>query len=68
MDPRSLRLACGISQEKAAVYSGVSTPTLRLYEANPASVTSAKKATLDAYYQGLADQQAAASKPARKTA
>lgn len=55
MHPREIRLAAHVSQIQAAVRTGTSEPTIRIYEANPdAVVTPAKRSRLDAYYAELA--------------
>jgi transcriptional regulator with XRE-family HTH domain len=49
-----IRRAAGWSQEKTAVECGVSSPTVRVYEANPDAIKDeAKKASLDRTYAML---------------
>lgn len=50
MNPKEIRLAAGMSIERAAVAGGVTSPTLRIYEANRESVSRATRAKLDALY------------------
>lgn len=64
LSPRQVRERAGVSQIQAAVRSGTSEPTVRLYEANPDAVKHAtKRASLDAYYASLASRAAAHSEP-----
>ena len=54
LEPRQIRQALGLSQEKVADEAGVSRPTLVLYEAKPAAVIDdAKRSALDAVYATL---------------
>lgn len=55
LSPREVRLAAGVTQIQAAVYSGTSEPTVRLYEASPAAVAHPeKRRALDVLYAELA--------------
>lgn len=52
---RELRLAAGVTQIQAAVYSGTSEPTVRLYEASPVAVAHPeKRRALDVLYAEFA--------------
>jgi predicted transcriptional regulator len=51
--PKEIRAAARESQMRTAVMAGVSQPTVRLYEANPSSVTLEKRIALDAVYAQL---------------
>ena len=51
--PRERRRAAGLSQMALAVEAGVSLPTLRLYEANPESVSEESRRLLDAAYSKI---------------
>ena len=60
--PRTIREAAGISQMVMAVRAGVSEPTLRLYEANPAAVKDRRKReALDRVYAELRDSARASA-------
>lgn len=61
MTPQQVRQAAGLTQIQAAVYAGVSPPTLRLYERAPDLPAEIQRRRLDAYYQRLAAQLAARS-------
>lgn len=53
--PRDVRRAAGVTIEQAAVRARVTSPTVRLYEANPLAVKDQRKrASLDALYLSLA--------------
>lgn len=51
--PKEIRLAAGLSIERAAVAAGVTSPTLRLFEANTAAPSPASRAKLEAFYADL---------------
>ena len=54
MRPREIRQAAKVSQIQAAVRTGTSEPTVRLYEANPNAIAAPdKRAALDAFYAQL---------------
>lgn len=56
MKPREIRQAARVSQIQAAVRTGTSEPTVRLYEASRDAVADpVKRAALDAFYAALAD-------------
>ncbi|MCE7895032.1 MAG: hypothetical protein DYH12_35885 [Sorangiineae bacterium PRO1] len=61
MTPREIRKAAGLTIEKTAVYAGVSSPTVRLFEADRLAVTERPRRKLDAYYAQLAAQQRGAA-------
>ena len=51
--PKELRLAAGLSIERAAVAAGVTSPTIRLFEASPDAAPKAR-AKLETFYANLA--------------
>lgn len=56
MTPRTskeIRLASGLSIERAAVAAGVTSPTIRLFEASPDAAPKAR-AKLETFYANLA--------------
>ena len=53
MNPKEIRLAAGLSIERAAAFAGVSGPSVRLYEASPTTPSVTVRRKLDAYYQRL---------------
>ncbi|MCE7892307.1 MAG: XRE family transcriptional regulator [Sorangiineae bacterium PRO1] len=55
MSPRDLRKTIGYSIERTAVAAGVTSPTVRLYEANRQAVTEKTRRKLDALYQRWSD-------------
>lgn len=59
MTPKEIRLASGLTVEKAAVASGVTSPTLRLYEANTEAPSAPTRAKLSTFYANLAARLAA---------
>lgn len=61
--PKELRLAAGLSIERAAVAAGVTSPTIRLFEASPDAAPKAR-AKLETFYANLAAQLANTSPPA----
>ena len=65
MPPKETRLAAGLSIERAAVAAGVTSPTIRLFEADPSAAPRAR-AKLETFYANLAARLAreAASAPA----
>lgn len=52
MTRRETRLAAGLSIERAAVAAGVTSPTIRLFEADPSAAPRAR-AKLEAFYATL---------------
>lgn len=54
MTPKEIRLASALTVEKAAVAAGVTSPTLRLYEANPEAPSAPTRAKLSTFYTNLA--------------
>lgn len=54
MDPREIRRNAGVTIEQAAVFAGVSSPTIRLFEANPERPRPDKRAQMMSYYEQLA--------------
>lgn len=62
--PKETRLRAGLSIERAAVAAGVTSPTLRLFEANPAAPSPASRTKLEAFYARLASEGARAPAPA----
>jgi transcriptional regulator with XRE-family HTH domain len=63
MNPKQVRLTAGLSIERAAVAAGVTSPTLRLYEASQEAVREDKRRQLAAYYQRLAARLPADTDP-----
>jgi hypothetical protein len=63
MSPKDIRLASRLSIEKAAVGAGVSSPTVRIYEAAPEAARADKRALLDAFYMRLAARLTPAPQP-----
>lgn len=61
MTPKEIRLASGLSVERAAVAAGVTSPTLRLYEANTEAPSAPTRAKLETFYATLAARLAGAS-------
>ena len=59
--PKEIRLAAGLSIERAAVAAGVTSPTIRLFEADPSAAPRAR-AKLEAFYATLAARIAGAEK------
>lgn len=55
MTRRETRLAAGLSIERAAVAAGVTSPTIRLFEADPSAAPRAR-AKLEAFYATLASR------------
>ncbi len=53
MTPKEIRLAAGMSLERAAVAAGVTSPTIRLFEAAPDAAPRAR-AKLETFYKRLA--------------
>lgn len=53
MTPRVVRLASRLTLAETAAAAGVSSPTVRLFEADPVAVRADKRAALSAYYQEL---------------
>ena len=53
MTPREIRLASGLSLERCAVAAGVTSPTIRLFEADPSAAPRAR-AKLETFYANLA--------------
>lgn len=51
--PKEIRLASGLSIERAAVAAGVTSPTIRLFEASPDAAPKAR-ARLETFYANLA--------------
>lgn len=60
-NPKEIRNRAGLSIERAAVAAGVTSPTLRLYEANIAAPSQASRAKLEAFYATLAARVATES-------
>ena len=60
MTRRETRLAAGLSIERAAVAAGVTSPTIRLFEADPSAAPRAR-AKLEAFYATLAARVATES-------
>ena len=52
MNPKELRLAAGLSIERCAVAAGVTSPTIRLFEADPSAAPRAR-AKLETFYTNL---------------
>lgn len=66
MNPKEIRLRARLSVEKAAVGAGVTSPTLRLYEANTTAPSQASRTKLATFYANLAarlDSEAASAPP-----
>jgi hypothetical protein len=66
MTPKELRLAAGLSIERCAVAAGVTSPTIRLFEASPDAAPRARP-KLEVFYANLAARlasEAAGSSPA----
>ncbi len=61
--PKEIRLTAGMSIERAAVAAGVTSPTLRLFEANPNAPSRASRAKLESFYQRLAAKLSASPNP-----
>ena len=59
MTLKQIRLATGLSIERAAVAAGVTSPTIRLFEADPSAAPRAR-AKLESFYANLAARLAAA--------
>lgn len=57
MTPKEIRLAAGLSIERAAVAAGVTSPTIRLFEASPDAAPRAR-AKLETFYARLATKAA----------
>lgn len=53
MTPKEIRLAAGLSIERCAVAAGVTSPTIRLFEADPSAAPRAR-AKLESFYKRLA--------------
>lgn len=53
MTPKQTRLAAGLSIERTAVAAGVTSPTIRLFEADPSAAPRARP-KLEAFYANLA--------------
>lgn len=62
LSPKEIRTRAGMSIERAAVAAGVTSPTLRLFEANTAAPSQASRAKLEAFYATLAARIAGAEK------
>lgn len=65
MTPKEIRLASGLSLERAAVAAGVTSPTIRLFEADPSAAPRVRP-KLEAFYATLAARitaSAAATSP-----
>ena len=60
MTPKEIRLASGLSLERCAVAAGVTSPTIRLFEADPSAAPRAR-AKLEAFYATLAARVATES-------
>lgn len=54
--PKEIRLRAGLSIERAAVAAGVTSPTLRLFEANVAAPSPTSRTKLESFYRQLASQ------------
>lgn len=66
MTSKEIRLAHGLTIERAAVAAGVTSPTIRLFEADPSAAPRAR-AKLEVFYANLAARLASgasASPPA----
>ena len=57
MNSKELRLAAGLSIEGCAVAAGVTSPTIRLFEADPSAAPRARS-KLETFYHQLASQLA----------
>jgi transcriptional regulator with XRE-family HTH domain len=57
MTPKEIRLAAGLSIERCAVAAGVTSPTIRLFEADPSAAPRARS-KLETFYRQLASQLA----------
>lgn len=62
MTPKEIRLAAGLSIERCAVAAGVTSPTIRLFEADPSAAPRAR-AKLESFYKRLAAKLAATPNP-----
>lgn len=65
MTPRTtkeIRLASGLSIERAAVAAGVTSPTIRLFEASPDAAPKAR-AKLESFYKRLAAKLSPSTNP-----
>ena len=60
MTPKEIRLASGLSLERCAVAAGVTSPTIRLFEADPSAAPRARS-KLETFYATLAARLAGAS-------
>ena len=58
MTPKEIRLASGLSLERCAVAAGVTSPTIRLFEADPSAAPRARP-KLETFYANLAARLAA---------
>lgn len=67
MSPKETRLRAGLSIERAAVAAGVTSPTIRLFEASPDAAPRAR-ARLEAFYRDLAARLASAATSTPSTA
>ncbi|RYE75462.1 MAG: XRE family transcriptional regulator [Myxococcales bacterium] len=67
MSPREIRKARGLTVERAAVAGGVTSPTLRMYEANRDAVSDATRRKLDVVYEGWRASLPAAPNPSAPT-
>ena len=61
--PKEIRLTAGMSIERAAVAAGVTSPTLRLFEANPTAPSRASRAKLENFYRRLASLSPTSTPP-----
>lgn len=64
MTLKEIRLASGLSLEKAAVAAGVTSPTIRLFEASPDAAPKSR-AKLEVFYANLAASLATCGAPTR---
>ena len=62
MTPKEIRLAAGLSIERAAVAAGVTSPTIRLFEASPDAAPRART-KLEGFYRKLAAKLTNSSAP-----
>ncbi len=62
MTPKEIRLAAGLSIERCAVAAGVTSPTIRLFEADPSAAPRAR-AKLESFYKRLAAKLSPSTNP-----
>lgn len=62
MTPKEIRLAAGLSIERCAVAAGVTSPTIRLFEADPSAAPRARP-KLESFYKRLAAKLSPSTNP-----